>query len=184
MTNLWQVRDRLLSLRKYKKATFDIIQGSGHFSLSVALGVDKSTGYGLTETSPTTHVLPVESANSKVGSIGVLVRNVKARIVVDDDGAVDARPGERGELWLHGPNIMKVRDVRVYSCECWCRHGIPQGYLGNKAATEESITPDGWFKTGDVAILDSDGFYWIVDRKKELIKYKVCVDAIVLNSVH
>jgi hypothetical protein len=46
--------------------------------------------------------------------------------------------------------------------------------LNNDAATRNSITPDGWFKTGDVAVIDSDGFYWIVDRKKELIKYKVC----------
>jgi 4-coumarate--CoA ligase len=108
-----------------------------------------------------------------VGSIGVLVRNVKARLVVDDDGNVDALPGERGELWVHGPNIMKVRHLN------WSDDGrdqwFKQGYLGNKAATEDCITPDGWFKTGDVGILDSDGFFWIVDRKKELIKYKVCV---------
>jgi acyl-CoA synthetase (AMP-forming)/AMP-acid ligase II len=52
-----------------------------------------------------------------VGSIGVLVCNVKAQLVVDDDGTVDALPGEQGELWLHGPNIMKVRDVRVPCCE-------------------------------------------------------------------
>jgi acyl-coenzyme A synthetase/AMP-(fatty) acid ligase len=48
-----------------------------------------------------------------------------------------------------------------------------KGYLNNEIATKNSITPDGWFKTGDVAIRDTEGFYYIVDRKKELIKYKV-----------
>jgi long-subunit acyl-CoA synthetase (AMP-forming) len=47
--------------------------------------------------------------------------------------------------------------------------------LNNPEATEETITPDKWFKTGDIAIRDKEGFYWIVDRRKELIKYKVCV---------
>jgi len=47
-----------------------------------------------------------------------------------------------------------------------------QGYLNNGAATKEAITPDMWFKTGDVAIRDPEGFYYIVDRRKELIKYK------------
>ena len=50
-----------------------------------------------------------------------------------------------------------------------------RGYLGNEKATRESITPDGWFKTGDVAVRDKEGLYYIVDRKKELIKYKGCV---------
>jgi acyl-coenzyme A synthetase/AMP-(fatty) acid ligase len=50
-----------------------------------------------------------------------------------------------------------------------------RGYLGNEKATQESITPDGWFKTGDIAIRDKEGLYYIVDRMKELIKYKGCV---------
>jgi 4-coumarate--CoA ligase len=49
-----------------------------------------------------------------------------------------------------------------------------QGYLNNSEATTNSITPDGWFKTGDVAVIDEEGYYSIVDRRKELIKYKVC----------
>jgi acyl-CoA synthetase (AMP-forming)/AMP-acid ligase II len=49
------------------------------------------------------------------------------------------------------------------------------GYLNNPTATRNSITKDGWFKTGDIAVRDKDGFYFIVDRKKELIKYKGCV---------
>ncbi|KAI5124907.1 hypothetical protein M0805_007335 [Coniferiporia weirii] len=108
-------------------------------------------GYGLTETSPTTHLIPIEDAERKVGSIGVLFPNLEARLVTDD--GYDAREGEPGELWLRGPSVMK-------------------GYLNNPKATEASITSDGWFLTGDVATVDKDGFYYIVDRKKELIKYK------------
>jgi long-subunit acyl-CoA synthetase (AMP-forming) len=48
-----------------------------------------------------------------------------------------------------------------------------QGYLNNPSATRNAITPDGWFKTGDIAIRDSEGYYYIIDRRKELIKYKV-----------
>ncbi|KAG6884239.1 hypothetical protein C0993_000184 [Termitomyces sp. T159_Od127] len=115
-------------------------------------------GYGLTETSPTTHLLPTPDALRKVGSIGILLPNLEARLVVDGDGGgrgdVDANEGERGELWVRGPSIMK-------------------GYLNNAAATRDSITPDGWFKTGDIAVRDTEGYYYIVDRRKELIKYKV-----------
>jgi len=112
-------------------------------------------GYGLTETSPNTHLLPEVDSISKIGSIGLLMPNLEARLLVDGDGNgdVEASEGEAGELWLRGPTIMK-------------------GYLNNPKATQESITPDGWFKTGDIATRDSDGYYYIVDRRKELIKYK------------
>ncbi|KAJ7359708.1 AMP binding protein [Mycena albidolilacea] len=108
-------------------------------------------GYGLTETSPSTHMLDFASADRKVGSVGFLLPSLKARLVEDDDG--DAEEGKPGELWIHGETVMK-------------------GYLNNPAATKNAITPDGWFKTGDVAIRDKEGYYYIVDRKKELIKYK------------
>ncbi|KAG5721096.1 putative 4-coumarate--CoA ligase 1, partial [Termitomyces sp. T112] len=110
-----------------------------------------SQGYGLTETSPSTHFLPVSDAVRKVGSIGILLPNLEARLVVDVDA--EANEGEPGELWIRGPTVMK-------------------GYLNNAAATKDSITPDEWFKTGDIATRDSEGFYYVVDRKKELIKYK------------
>ncbi|KAJ7502923.1 AMP binding protein [Mycena galericulata] len=110
-------------------------------------------GYGLTETSPTTHVLPRADADRKMGSIGILLPNLEARLVDDDDGKIDAAEGQPGELWMRGKTVMK-------------------GYLNNPTATKNSITPDGWFKTGDVAIRDRDGYYYIVDRRKELIKYK------------
>ncbi|PPQ66308.1 hypothetical protein CVT24_007305 [Panaeolus cyanescens] len=139
-----QVGDRLLTRRK-GKGPVSILQG-----------------YGLTETSPTTHLVPIEAAH-KVGSIGILLPNLEARLVVDGDGdgTIDAKEGEPGEIWIRGPSIMK-------------------GYLNNVAATTDSITPDKWFKTGDIAIRDKEGFYYIVDRRKELIKYKVRIDARVL----
>ncbi|KAF9268693.1 AMP binding protein [Marasmius fiardii PR-910] len=112
-------------------------------------------GYGLTETSPTTHLLPFADDVRKVGSIGILLPNLEARIVADDVGGkiIDAEEGQQGELWIRGPSIMK-------------------GYLNNPSATQDSITPDGWFKTGDIATKDKEGYYYIVDRRKELIKYK------------
>ncbi|KAJ6454454.1 AMP binding protein [Mycena vitilis] len=112
-----------------------------------------SQAYGLTETSPGTHVLDFPSANRKAGSVGVLLPNLKARLVQDEDGNVDAAEGKPGELWIHGKTVMK-------------------GYLNNPTATRNSITPEGWFKTGDISIRDKEGYYYIVDRKKELIKYK------------
>ncbi|KAJ7829703.1 AMP binding protein [Mycena leptocephala] len=110
-------------------------------------------GYGLTETSPSTHSLEFFDSDRKIGSIGHLLPTLKARLVEDDDGLIDAEEGKPGELWIQGKTVMK-------------------GYLNNPAATKNAITPDGWFKTGDVAIRDKEGHYYIVDRRKELIKYK------------
>ncbi|KAF9504366.1 hypothetical protein BS47DRAFT_1355281 [Hydnum rufescens UP504] len=110
-------------------------------------------GYGLTETSPVTHWLRGQDSIRKRGSIGRLLPNVQARLVDDDEKDIQPGPENSGELWVRGPNIMK-------------------GYLNNPTATKNSITPDGWFKTGDIAIMDDEGYFSIVDRKKELIKYK------------
>ncbi|KAN0131894.1 expressed putative fatty acid biosynthesis enzyme [Lactarius tabidus] len=121
---------------------------------TVGATLDITQGYGLTETSPVTHLLPPKDGLRKVGSIGILVPNLEARLVAsDEDNIIDAAPGEPGELWVRGPTVMK-------------------GYLNNPSATANSITADGWFKTGDIATRDEDGYYNIVDRKKELIKYK------------
>jgi acyl-CoA synthetase (AMP-forming)/AMP-acid ligase II len=162
-------------------------------------------GYGLTETSPTTHLLTVGEADRKMGSIGILLPNLEARLVEDDAGEVDAEEGKPGELWVRGRTVMKVgcssiRRVHFFRssvCFLWRTDRDAQGYLNNPAATANAITPDGWFKTGDVAIRDAEGYYYIVgafrlpssslspwvadaggcvaDRRKELIKYKVCV---------
>lgn len=109
-------------------------------------------GYGLTETSPVTHFHPIEGPRETHGSIGPLIANTEARIVNPDTGE-DVATGEKGELWLRGPQVMK-------------------GYFNNPAATAACMTPDGWFKTGDIATVDAEGWFAIVDRVKELIKYK------------
>ena len=135
---------------------------------------DRLLGYGLTETSPTTHVIPADWSVTKAGSIGVLLPNLEARLVVDGegDGLIDAEEGQPGELWVRGPNVMKVSILRVPPAHR-LSNIISKGYLNNVEATNDCITQDRWFKTGDIATRDADGFYWIVDRRKELIKYKV-----------
>ncbi|KAK0484057.1 AMP binding protein [Armillaria novae-zelandiae] len=112
------------------------------------------SGYGMTEI-PSAHFLPPSDAERKCGSIGKLYSNLEARLVAGD---TDAEEGQPGELWIRGAMVMK-------------------GYLNNPDANRESKTEDGWYKTGDVAIRDSEGYYYIVDRLKELIKYKVFHDS-------
>jgi acyl-CoA synthetase (AMP-forming)/AMP-acid ligase II len=109
-------------------------------------------GYGMTETSPVTHCIPMDPDAARPGSIGPALANTECRIVVLEEDR-DAEPGERGELWIRGPQIMA-------------------GYLNNDEATRATIDDEGWLHTGDVAIVDEDGYFAIVDRVKELIKYK------------
>jgi acyl-CoA synthetase (AMP-forming)/AMP-acid ligase II len=109
-------------------------------------------GYGLTETSPVTHFHPLDGDVVKPASVGPLVPNTEARIV-DPDTGVDLPAGEPGELWIRGPQVMK-------------------GYFNKPEATAACLSADGWFRTGDVAVVDDDGWFAIVDRVKELIKYK------------
>jgi acyl-CoA synthetase (AMP-forming)/AMP-acid ligase II len=108
-------------------------------------------GYGLTETSPVTHVIRPDGEN-KAGSIGQPLPATEVRLV-DPESGEDVAVGERGELWIRGPQVM-------------------QGYLNNEEATAATIDSEGWLHTGDVAVVDDDGFFEIVDRLKELIKYK------------
>lgn len=119
------------------------------------IGADVSIpqGYGLTETSPTVFLLPVADASSHIGAAGVLLPNLEVRLVGEAKGEAHTDIPGAGEVWVRGPTIMK-------------------GYLNNPAATADAITPDGWFKTGDIGVRDKDGFFTIVDRRKELIKYK------------
>jgi acyl-CoA synthetase (AMP-forming)/AMP-acid ligase II len=107
-------------------------------------------GYGLTETSPATHIVPIPPAAQKPGSIGPPVPNTEVRVV----DVVTGEPlphGETGELVLRGPQVMK-------------------GYLDNPGATANMISDDGWLRTGDIGYADDDGYFFIVDRAKELIK--------------
>ena len=116
------------------------------------LGCRMQQGYGLTETSPTTHWVNDELAGTMPGSIGPLIPNTECRIV-DVATSQDALDGESGELLIRGPQVMK-------------------GYLNNPQATAQTIDPDGWLHTGDIAQIEENGSLRIVDRIKELIKYK------------
>jgi acyl-CoA synthetase (AMP-forming)/AMP-acid ligase II len=107
-------------------------------------------GYGLSETSPTTHVQPWEKWNTTIGSVGTLLPNQTAKYMCEDGKEVPA--GQTGELWIKGPNVFL-------------------GYLNNEEGTKNAITPDGYFKTGDVGYQDEEGNFYITDRIKELIKY-------------
>ncbi len=105
-------------------------------------------GYGLTETSPVTHINP-PTASSKVGSIGLPVADTEARIVDLETGERELAVGDTGELLVRGPQVMK-------------------GYW-NKPEETADVLRGGWFYTGDIARKDAEGFYYIVDRKKDMI---------------
>ncbi len=113
------------------------------------IGCPVVQGYGMTELSPISHA--TAGSDSKPGSSGITVPNTECRLV-DSDGN-DQGPGGEGELWVRGPQVMK-------------------GYLNNPDATAATIDEEGWLHTGDVARIDADGHTYIVDRVKELIKYK------------
>ncbi|KAJ9639122.1 hypothetical protein H2204_004030 [Knufia peltigerae] len=106
-------------------------------------------GWGMTETTCVGIMMPGNTQDS-TGSIGYLIPNTEA-MLVDDDGNEVTKEGEPGELWLRGPQMLL-------------------GYWKNDQATKESKTDDGWFKTGDVGVCREGNKWWIVDRKKELIK--------------
>ncbi|MGH2734424.1 MAG: AMP-binding protein, partial [Actinomycetota bacterium] len=109
-------------------------------------------GYGLTETSPVTHVIPEDPAKNKPGSIGPVIPNTEA-MVADPATGEELDPGELGEVWIRGPQVMR-------------------GYLNNDEATKVTIDGEGWLHTGDIGKVDEDGYFFLVDRLKELIKYK------------
>jgi len=123
-------------------------------ALSAKLGCPVVQGYGMTEASPVTHLSPTHDAPFKPGSAGCIVPNTEVKIVEVGEGSTAELPvGKEGELWIRGPQIMK-------------------GYLNRPEETAESLDRDGWYHTGDVGYVDSDGYFFIVDRTKELIKYK------------
>jgi acyl-CoA synthetase (AMP-forming)/AMP-acid ligase II len=109
-------------------------------------------GYGLTETSPAAHVTSDDPARIRYGSIGSPVANTECR-VVDPATRRDVAPGDDGEIWIRGPQVMR-------------------GYLNRPDATSATVDPEGWLHTGDIGHADEDGHFYIVDRLKELIKYK------------
>jgi acyl-CoA synthetase (AMP-forming)/AMP-acid ligase II len=134
------------------------------FSGAAPLGADLSNecmqrvgcsirqGYGMTETSPVTHSSPPRPEDMKLGAVGTAAPNTEC-ILVDPATNAELGPNQEGELWVRGPQVMK-------------------GYLNNPEATARTIDSDGWLHTGDIGYADEDGHFFIVDRVKELIKYK------------
>jgi 4-coumarate--CoA ligase len=120
-------------------------------TVSQRIGVPVKQGYGLSETSPTTHTQPWGDWNKTIGSVGKLLPYQTAKYMSPDEKEMPV--GETGELWIKGPNVFK-------------------GYLNNPKGTANALTADGYFKTGDVGYQDKDGNFFITDRVKELIKYK------------
>ena len=133
----------------------------GH-AVADRIGCRVVQGYGMSELSPVSHITPFDGGQESMGSIAPLssvgwtVSNAASKIVDPETGAEINVPADGlsdpGELWFKGPNVMA-------------------GYLGNEKATEETID-DGWLHTGDMARVDATGCVYIVDRLKELIKYK------------
>jgi acyl-CoA synthetase (AMP-forming)/AMP-acid ligase II len=116
------------------------------------LDCDVRQGYGMTETSPVTHSSPADPERVKFGSVGVPAPNTECKVVDLETGAVLGHHQE-GEVCVRGPQIMK-------------------GYLNRPEATAATVDSEGWLHTGDIGYADNDGHFFIVDRAKELIKYK------------
>jgi acyl-CoA synthetase (AMP-forming)/AMP-acid ligase II len=109
-------------------------------------------GYALTEGYPAIRMGTADPAINRISSVGRCVPNTECKVVDPKSGA-ELGPSQPGELWLRGPQVM-------------------QGYLHQPAETTQMITADGWLRTGDMGFADEDGYFTIVDRIKELIKYK------------
>jgi len=129
--------------------------GSAPLPIEVIRDFEKMTqaviveGYGLTESTPVTHVNPFAGGKRKVGSIGLPISDTECRIVDLEHGNTDLPVGETGELLIKGPQVM-------------------QGYWNKPEETAETLT-NGWLHTGDIAKMDEEGYFYIVDRKKDMI---------------
>lgn len=142
------------------------VSGSAPLSVDVQQRFEELTGgkicegFGLTETSPVTHINPLQGLR-KVGTIGVPITGTDSRVVDMESGTRDMPPGEAGELLIRGPQVMA-------------------GYW-NRPDETALVLRDGWLYTGDLAVMDADGFFTIVGRKKEMIDasgYKVYPDEV------
>jgi acyl-CoA synthetase (AMP-forming)/AMP-acid ligase II len=144
---------------KYDLSSLELIfSGAAPLDLELAAACEKRIGcrvrqgYGMTETGPPICGHPLDSDKCKHGSVGVLVPNTEA-MLIDATTGEEAKPGEPGELWVRGPQVMK-------------------GYYNNPDSTRDTLLDGGWLRTGDIAKPDEDGWLFIVDRAKELIKFK------------
>lgn len=129
--------------------------GSAPLPVEVIHDFEKMTGavivegFGMTETTPVTHVNPFAGGARKVGSVGLPISDTLCRIVDLEEGTKDMPTGSSGELIVKGPQVMK-------------------GYLNRPEETANTLR-DGWCYTGDIATMDEDGYFYIVDRKKDMI---------------
>ena len=129
--------------------------GSSSLPLEVLKNFEKKTGsvvvegFGLTEATPVTHVNPFVEGKSKPGSIGLPLPDTQCRIVDLVDGKTDVPVGETGELLIKGPQVMK-------------------GYWNMPEETAATLA-DGWLHTGDIVKMDEEGYFYVVDRKKDMI---------------
>jgi long-chain acyl-CoA synthetase len=142
-------------VRKYRVSSIRAcISGSAPLPVEVQEAFEKLTkgrlveGYGVTEASPVTHANPLDGLR-KVGSIGVPLPSTEARVVNLKTGRKEVGIGQIGELAVRGPQVML-------------------GYWKNAAATRQVITDEGWLLTGDVALVDADGYFRIVARKADM----------------
>ena len=116
------------------------------------LGCAVMQGYGMTELSPVSHTNPDDPDTIDMASVGPPIPNTECRLI-DVGTGEDVGPGQPGELLVRGPQVMR-------------------GYLNDPDATAATLDDDGWLHTGDIAVVDERGYFTIVDRVKELIKYK------------
>ena len=119
-------------------------------AMGTRLGTNATQGYGMTELSPVSHIS--RPGFAVAGASGRTLPNTECRIV-DPETLIDLPIGQDGELWVKGPQVMK-------------------GYLNNPTATAATIVQDGWLRTGDIAHFDAEGYLFVTDRLKELIKVK------------
>lgn len=133
-----------------------VISGSAPLPIALMEDFERRTrativeGYGLSEASPVTHLSPSFQKNRKVGTIGIPLTSIDAKIVDVEYGIKELGTNQNGELCVRGANVMK-------------------GYYKNPEATKEVLTSDGWLHTGDIAYCDDEGYFYITDRKKDLI---------------
>jgi acyl-CoA synthetase (AMP-forming)/AMP-acid ligase II len=152
----------LSTLRAVLSGAAPLDEELGH-AVADRIGCRVVQGYGMTELSPVSHCTPLDGGKRLVGSVapigaaGWTAANSSSRLIDPASGDEIDLPAsglsETGELWFKGPNVMA-------------------GYLNNEEATRDTIDDDGWLRTGDLAKVDSTGCVYIVDRLKELIKYK------------
>jgi acyl-CoA synthetase (AMP-forming)/AMP-acid ligase II len=126
-------------------------------AVETRLGCTVRQGYGMTEMSPVSHCIPLDRAEIPLGTVGLTIPNMECKLIDPLSGTEIPVPAsgtsQQGELWCKGPNVML-------------------GYFGDARSTGEILDKDGFLHTGDVATVSAEGYLTVVDRVKELIKYK------------